>query len=266
MEGERDRGQFRRKLALERSSVWSDNHADYAPRFDRKESEVSPSTIIPNVMSGSMRSNIAPWEDQDPDDDNGPPLLSSSHHLSAATRANAAWAENSRPAHMPSSIFDDSSFNDSAENLEQISPGFAPGNGMILPTAVDHRRPSVASATTVSSTGSKSSRRGRVHRKLQGIFGEEFPGLEDANSRQNSETSSVQGGGLFSFLPGVGPRDRNNSMNDALRRSRPPSPSFSSRPRTPAPAPSSEVTPWVYQDAEVSNVSGDFKRIMIGEE
>jgi adenylate cyclase len=96
------------------------------------------------------------------------------------------------------------------------------------------------------------SRRDRMHKKLQGIFGEEFPGIDDANSRQGSETSSLQGGGsLASFLPNVLARGRNNSMNDALRRSRPGSPSLVSRPRTPAPAPSSEVTPWEFQDATV---------------
>jgi adenylate cyclase len=152
---------------------------------------------------------------------------------------------------MPSSVFG-TFYNDSSDNLGQISPGFSPQNGMGFPGDGDDRRPSIASATTVSSSGSKSSVSGRVHKKLQGFFGEEYKGLEET-SRQNSESSSMQGA-----RPGLTPtssaqRDRNNSVDDGVKESSPPSPS-SSRPRTPAQqGPSYDVTPWAFQDSQVSS-------------
>lgn len=163
-------------------------------------------------------------------------------------------SNNDRPTGpMPQSVFGGSFYiNDSNDNLGQISPGYAPGQGMSFSNDGDDRRPSIASATTVSSTGSKASVRDRMQKKLQGFFGESDVPLDNtSSSRQNSETSSMQNGPLPPFAPGGGTgRNRNNSMNDALMRSGPPSPS-SSRPRTPAPQPSSEVTPWVFQDTEV---------------
>lgn len=157
---------------------------------------------------------------------------------------------------MATSIFGTSFFNDSNENLGQISPGFAPPYGMGFPGDGEDRRPSIASATTISSSGSKSSIGGK-RKKLQGFFGEDVytNAAQEGGSRQNSETSSMQGGQLPGFGPGGGPRNRNNSMNDSMLRSGPPSPGSASRPRTPAPGqPSSEVTPWVFQDTQVSNV------------
>jgi adenylate cyclase len=160
---------------------------------------------------------------------------------------------------MPTSVFGNNSFfNDSSENLGgQISPGFAPPNGMGFSGDGDDRRPSVASATTISSQGSKSSISGRSRKKLQGFFGEDVytnAAMDQGASRQNSETSSMQGGAMQHFAPSVASRHRNNSMNDKMLRSGPPSPDSASRPRTPAPGPqpSSEVTPWVFQDAQVS--------------
>ncbi|KAK3066465.1 hypothetical protein LTR53_017180, partial [Teratosphaeriaceae sp. CCFEE 6253] len=151
---------------------------------------------------------------------------------------------------MATSIFAGSFYNDSSDNLGQISPGFSPPDGMRFPTDGDDRRPSFASGTTVSSTGSKSSFSGKYKKKLQGFFGEDYPGADKAGSRQGSETSSIQGGSLPAFAPGGGSRNRNNSVNDAMMRDGPPSPT-SSRPRTPgAGGPSSEVTPWVYQDTQ----------------
>jgi adenylate cyclase len=56
-------------------------------------------------------------------------------------------------------------------------------------------------------------------------------------------------------LPGYGSgssRNRNNSMNDAMLRGSGAGSPTNSRPRTPSHPPSSEVTPWVYQDPQVS--------------
>lgn len=156
---------------------------------------------------------------------------------------------------MATSIFGGTFYNDSSENLGQISPGFAPPDGMTFSHEHDDRRPSVASGTTVSSQGSKSSFGGRYKKKLQGFFGEEFTGKGDSDSRHDSEASSMQGGPVPSGI-GAASRFRNNSVNDSATPSSPPSPT-SSRPRTPtAPGPSSEVTPWVFQDAVGSSDAG----------
>ena len=152
---------------------------------------------------------------------------------------------------MPSSVFGNVYYNDnnSSENLDQVSPGFSPKNGMGYGGDGDDRRPSIASATTVSSTGSNPSVGGRFHKKLEGFFGNEYD-----TSRQGSETSSIQGS-LPSFAPGAGgggQRNRASSTNQSQMRSDPPSPS-SSRPRTPTPQqpPSADVTPWAFQDSKV---------------
>lgn len=238
-----------------RLSLMQDRFANIrsASSLDRQDSEVSPGTILPKPTPSNARANIAPWEEHSPPPDPNIPSINRQPPSAAAM----GWSHNDRPdrpTQLPQSIFGGSYLNDSSDNLGQVSPGFTPGNGMTFPGEGEDRRPSIASATTVSSTGSKNSISGRVHKKLQGFFGEDVQGqIQDGrgSSRQNSETSSMQNGQLPPFAPGGGSgRNRNNSMNDAILRSGPPSPS-SSRPRTPAPQPSSEVTPWVFQDTEV---------------
>lgn len=104
----------------------------------------------------------------------------------------------------------------------------------------DDRRPSVASATTVSSTGSKSSR--GFHKRLPNFFGEDFP----QDGRQNSDTSLS----TPYAMDATRTRNRGNSLHNTIgsHHSRPASPT-NSRPRTPQP--SSEVTPWEFQDPKV---------------
>lgn len=154
-------------------------------------------------------------------------------------------------------------YNDSSDNLSvasQLSPGFRPAgrpsisqpsgpgpgpDGLDGPYFNDERRPSIASiTTTASSQGSKASGNRGGFRKLQGFFGEEFPG------RDSSDTSLPHA----SSFPGKDRshsysrphRDRNYS--NATDHTRDASPS-SSRPRTPVPAP--EVVPFLYQEADV---------------
>lgn len=151
-------------------------------------------------------------------------------------------------------------YNDSSDNLSAaspLSPGLRalvsrPSQGSIespdFQYITDERRPSVASiTTTASSQGSKASGARGGYRKLQGFFGEEFPG----DPKQSSETSLIN--------PGPGKehrsqshsysrtqRDRNYSNATDHGRDSSPAPS---RPRTPVPAP--EVVPFLYQDAGV---------------
>lgn len=124
----------------------------------------------------------------------------------------------------------------------------------------DSRRPSAASINTASSQGSKTSGQRGGLRKLQGFFGEEFPGRE---SPEGSLSNSLSGGAVGSNTP----QGHSNTNSKELRsrsysHTRPPyrdrnfsnatdreaSPA-SSRPRTPVPAP--EVVPFLYQDNTV---------------
>lgn len=206
-------------------------------RLDRKDSEVSPGTLPSKPQPSNSRANIAPWDSEPPSSE---PAKSQSGNVPSINRQPPSASPNEKSGQMPTSVFG-TFYNDSSENLGTVSPGHAPQNGMSFPNDGDARRPSIASATTVSSSGSRS------HKKLQGFFGEEYKAFEET-SRQGSETSSMQGN-LPPFAPGGGgPRDRTNSTNEASMRSGSPS---SSRPRTPAQGPTNEVTPWVFQDSKV---------------
>lgn len=163
------------------------------------------------------------------------------------TSYSSYWTFDNTAGPTPSSTFG-SRYTDSNDDVAQHSPSFRPGNGnedMGFPR--DDRRPSVASATTISSTGSKSSIGPGFRKKLQGFFGDEY-----SESRQNSETSLPPG------IPSAPTdqsaqrvRNRKNSVHNTVAStgSRPTSPS-SSRPRTPLAL--SEVTPWEYQGSKVS--------------
>lgn len=219
-----------------------------------KESDISPGTLPANGPAQRKNSNKAPWEhpsfgnyrkDLAVLETAGNQIPSISRQPASATSPTPPWSATSTNGSvvMPQSVFG-SFYNDSSEDLGQLSPGFRPGSGreeMGFPG--DDRRPSVASQTTVSSSGSKSSIGRGFHKKLQGFFGEEFPG---SDSRQNSD-ASLTTTQTHTSQPG-GLRNRTNSVNNTISSSvgsRPSSPA-PSRPRTPLP--SSEVTPWVYQD------------------
>jgi adenylate cyclase len=171
----------------------------------------SISRVPPSSSSSSAQ--MAPW---------------SSSSGSGAPMANSAWS---------------SFYNDSSEDLAPLSPGSARREDNMGFPMQDDRRPSVASATTVSSTGSKSSISRAFHKRLPNFFGEDldFP----ADNRQQSDTS------LSTPLPADAQLTRTRTRGDSLHNaagshhSRPTSPT-SLRPRTPQPA--SEVTPWEYQD------------------
>ena len=109
---------------------------------------------------------------------------------------------------------------------------------------VENRRPSLASETTASSQTSlsKSSiHRGVAHKKITGLFGDDVRqssrGSESSNFLQRQTTESSHQGSL-----------RSNYTDG------PPVSPTSSRPRTPL-QPSSDVTPWLFQDFRVSNQS-----------
>jgi adenylate cyclase len=250
-----------------------------------RDIEVSPGSAPPQPPSnlsssrGHIPSAIAPWETPRSGSGFG------NHRRDLAVLENAGsgrvpainrqppsalspnnpWGSGIGQIPMPSSVFGSSFFDDSSEDVGGLSPSFRPGSSqedMGFPD--DGRRPSIASATTVSSIGSKSSMGRGFHKKLQGFFGDEFPGME--GSRQNSESSLPPGamlpqGAPADILAAQRLRNRNNSINNnnnnnnnsitpnannnQLAISRPGSPASFSRPRTPH---SSEVTPWEFQD------------------
>ncbi|TKA62355.1 hypothetical protein B0A49_10669, partial [Cryomyces minteri] len=163
----------------------------------QNESEISPGSGPPN--SALLRDNIAPWENVGAPDFNNyrkdlggletsagnvPPIPPISRQPPTSTSSISPWTSADNASTMPSSVFGNF-YNDSQDDVAQLSPGFRPRTGdMRFPD--DDRRPSVASVTTVSSTGSKSSMGRNLHKKLTGFFGEEYEGRD---SRQNSETS-----------------------------------------------------------------------------
>ena len=231
-------------------------------RSIERDFDLSPGSTYPPPTSNPPKplprnnQNIAPWETPRAGDlgpyrrdagfvDTSPNVPAISRVPPSASSPVPPWTNiNSGGGYpMTSSVFG-SFYNDSQESIPQLSPGFRPGTGQTdMGFSGDDRRPSVASNTTVSSTGSKSSLGRGIHKKLQGFFGDDF---NDAQHNSDSHQPS------FSPAEQIKNRNRNNSTNttvDSTGSSRPASPG-SSRPRTPMA--SSEVTPWVYQDMNVS--------------
>ncbi|KAL6402942.1 putative adenylate cyclase [Ilyonectria robusta] len=169
----------------------------------------------------------------------------------------APWMMTPNGSSTPSSTMPTSFYNDSSDNLSlasQLSPGYPstnarPGPGTApqdSPDAAyfnDSRRPSAASILTASSQGSKTSVTRGGFRKLQGFFGEEFPGRDSSES--SLPTSFMGKDQRQRSYSHSRPTQRDRNYSNATDHTRDASPS-SSRPRTPVPAP--EVVPFLYQD------------------
>ena len=114
----------------------------------------------------------------------------------------------------------------------------------------DRRRPSAASATTISSQGSRSSG-SKFRKKLQGFFGEEYLGSGD--QKNESDGSAYGKHSKLGPVDQARARERANSdgsRNFSDKHSDFPPSQHQSRP--PTPLVSSEVTPWDYQNLNVS--------------
>lgn len=185
---------------------------------------------------------------------------------SAASSQIAPWmsSSNSGPSRHANSL-PLSFYNDSTDSLsvasQQMSPALPPSGSRAGQLSVsydspdamyynhDGRRPSAASvATTASSQGSKASAPRGGFRKLQGFFGEEFPGRDSSESSLPGSIGKDQRSRSYSNTRPNQERQYSNATD------REPSPA-SSRPRTPVPAP--EVVPFLYQD---NTVSAPFKK------
>jgi adenylate cyclase len=234
-----------------------------SPTSAAPRTAISPSSISPNASPwdrkmtdfGNYRRDLAVLEtscNRIPQIQHNPPTA-----LASPSQI-APWMSTNGNV-TPSSAFGTSFYNDSSDNLSQgsqLSPGVRPGTGLTGNTNAsdspadaffgDERRPSVASVTTASSTGSKSSvSHGGIHKKLQTFFGEDFPGKDGSDTSLPSHGKDVRS---HSFARSH--RDRNHSSaTDRTQRDRDASPA-GSRPRTPVP--SSDVVPFLYQDSQVS--------------
>ncbi|KAL3419048.1 adenylate cyclase (protein phosphatase 2C) [Phlyctema vagabunda] len=161
----------------------------------------------------------------------------------------------------PASAFGTSFYNDSSDNVSQasaLSPAFRPGTGFTGNTIAssdstqetygDGRRPSVASITTASSSGSKTSsiNRSGIHKKLQTFFGEDLPSRDGSDTSlplHTKEQKERPAKDLRSNSFARSTRERNLSSSTAREAS-----PGDSRPRTPVP--SSDVVPFLYQEAQ----------------
>jgi len=113
------------------------------------------------------------------------------------------------------------------------------------------RRPSVASTMTMSSTGTGPvPPPGRMmHKKLQGFFGDHHPPLREG--RFGSDASSASNPGA----EGRPRYSRTTSMQDGFASGQA-TPDAGMRAKTPPmAAPAAEVTPWEFQDPQVSRIA-----------
>lgn len=162
----------------------------------------------------------------------------------------APWASDG--SSIPGALSSGGFFDDGRGKLP-TSPSFRPDTGRTgasdSPDPMffgDERRPSMASATTVSSSNSNrraSTSRSTRHKKLASFFG------EDGHESSRGSDTSVFTTGRDHSTSSHSHRDRNNSVHTINTDGRTISPT-SSRPRTPLP--SSEVTPWLFQDFKAS--------------
>ncbi|TVY20554.1 Adenylate cyclase, partial [Lachnellula arida] len=226
-----------------------------------------PSSTSPNVsprdhrMSdfGNYRRDLKVLETSDsriPQISHNPPsALASPNQIAPWMTTNGSNGTPTSANAFGTSFYDDSS-DSQVSQVSALSPGFRPGTAFTGNTAASdspadmefgyERRPSVASVTTASSTGSKSSR-GGIHKSLKNVFGDEFTG------KDGSESSLPQSRRSHSFARSH--RERNlSSATDNTQRDRDGSPA-SSRPRTPVP--SSDVVPFLYQDSQDINRYGE---------
>src|SRR5215469_6562210 len=196
-----------------------------------KDFEVSPSSV-PNT-SAQVRTpipaSIAPWEtarnnsdftnyrrDLAAVDGFSGKVPSINRQPPSASSPTLPWGNGNI---MPTSVFNNF-YDDPNEDIGQLSPAFRPGSSQedMAGYNEDDRRPSIASATTVSSIGSKSSvGRGNIHKRLHHWFGEDPP----SDGRQGSDTS-LPPFTIYSTTPTTDsrptptlPRNRTNSTNNS---------------------------------------------------
>lgn len=192
---------------------------------------------------GSHRKALSVLDDSDR---SSPSASSSSPHLEIQPRNQTAPqpspAVSSASPHAP--FFDD--LHD-RENSPTLHPPSTQLSGVTDPSEQNYgedRRPSIASATTSSSQGSRSSRGGRFHKRLQGFFGDEFNGSDSLLNLQRSVSNKA---------PGSSRKHSNGREADhSFRFSHGLERSTSGGSRKHSPLPSSDMTSWLHSSANVS--------------
>lgn len=218
-------------------TFFSDSPDDIAPldavkgsRQDHQHGKPKPST----ARGSAPPSNLPPNSD-------------------APTSDIAPWMNDDLPAISTHGLTSGNYLNDGPPKL-QFSSSFRPETGdsdspdpMFLGQS-DERRPSLAaSATTESSQTSlskASTNKGTPYKKVAGFFGDD--GRQSSRGSETSIPSMLQREQAHSSRHGS-LHTRHTSGDDG----RGPTSPTNSRPRTPAPAPSSDITPWLFQDYKV---------------
>lgn len=173
-----------------------------------------------NQRAAQQNASIAPWDDPPGNDDSISPWMADPQGQMGGTR----------PFNSNASYFPDQASQDAQVGMRRVenNRGHFPDD-----FSMDARRPSVASATTVGSSDSKSNAANGRKKNLGKFFGED-PSDSRKGSSQNLPETAQNGEAA----------KRSNSVQTQN--------TVEERPKTPQP--SSAVTPWDYQNfADVSN-------------
>ncbi|KAJ5959710.1 Ras-association [Penicillium vulpinum] len=225
------------------NSMWSWNSPDISPTEQRRGFSNHPDAlVVPSNRDSPSQSSVSSPR---------PPPLHPSRLDPDELESIAPWST------APSSGPTDASgtfYNDYSEH--EASPAsftFRPTTGRTFASEPaeleyhrDNRRPSAASATTVSSQGSRSSISQKFRKKhLKGLLGDDYhsPGELQTYDDGSQNPSSRRGGPLDQLKT----RERANSDGS---RNTPDDSNSSQRPQRPrenTTLPSSDITPWDYQ-------------------
>ena len=160
----------------------------------------------------------------------------------------APWMHDGLPPLATHGLMSSNFFNDGPPKL-QLSPSFRPDTrDSDSPDLIFHdndRRPSLATSITTESSQTSISKtsisKGTPYKKIAGFFSDE--GRQSSRSSDTSIPASLQREQTVSS-------SRHGSIHASRDDGRPPTSPDSARPRTPLP--SSDVTPWLFQDFKVS--------------
>ena len=187
---------------------------------------------------------IAPWDTQAPSSNNKA-APSWDAQVPPSNKAVAPWDDDPQAQLGGVRPFGQTHFNES-EHIGLPSPSTRPGTGKLGSAdspdlePFDARRPSVASATTISSQGSKSSSTGaRFQKSLKSFFGDE----PQSDSRKASQTHLPEQERNGKDTGQAKVRSDSAKTQNTIQEAQ--------RPQTPVP--SRDVTPWSFQ--EFSDVS-----------
>jgi adenylate cyclase len=209
----------------------SDSNSQPRQSSSQSQSRTNSTAIAPWDTSAPSFNNkrMAPWET---------PVPSSS-------KAIVPWDDDPQAQLGGVRPFGQSHFNES-EPTGQSAPSARPSTGKVGTSdspdlePFDARRPSVASATTVSSQGSKSSSTGaRFQKSLKSFFGDD-PQSDSRKASQTNLTEQERNGKDMGQI-----KVRNDSVKSQN--------TIQEAPRPQTPVPSRDVTPWSFQ--EFSDVS-----------